>query len=278
MELLGKTDVHPQGFLDALTLGELTLAQLRSSRVNNEFLKMKPEDIVRGGVSKNSKIFYVDDLCILTDDKMKTTDDEYWEKVRERGQGWGIAGDAGWEGWKRIFVYKPRQPSNSNKNWFLEVFAAFEGNGYVKPLYACYVFEAYNCNPPPKCVSQVSAAHADNPFTIQENPVEVESLARKLEAMATNAKLLPFGYGEHGSMEERQILQFLFPSIGVDKSLRAEVWKSGKFSRIKARRPDGSEICWSLCNHCGMVYKGSTLPAGLEKHKCDCSCRLAPNS
>ena len=55
--------VHPQGFPagsaeafpsmppnpDALTLGELKLAQLRSSRVNNEFLKMKPEDIVRGG-------------------------------------------------------------------------------------------------------------------------------------------------------------------------------------------------------------------------------------
>ena len=35
----------------------------------------------------------------------------------------------------------------------------------------------------------------DNPDTIQENPVEVESLAKKLEGMATNSNLLPFGYG-----------------------------------------------------------------------------------
>ena len=82
-----------------------------------------------------SKTFFVDDLCILTDDKMKTTDDEYWEKVRERGQGWGIAGDTGrWAGWKRMFVYKGRQPSDSNKNWFLEVLAGFEGDGYVKVI------------------------------------------------------------------------------------------------------------------------------------------------
>jgi len=141
------------------------------------------------------------------------------------------------------------------------------------PLYMCYVFEYYNYIPLRKCVSQLSAANVDNPDTIQENPVEVESLAKKLEAMTTNPNLLPFGYGERSLTD-----MFWFPSFGVDKSLRAEVWKSGKFSRIKARRPDGSEICWSLCNHCGMVYKGSTLPAGLEKHKCDCRCGLAPNS
>jgi len=36
----------------------------------------------------------------------------------------------------------------------------------------------------------------DNPDTIQEDPVEVESLAKKLEGMATNPNLLPYG-GEY---------------------------------------------------------------------------------
>ena len=45
--------VHPQGFpagSDALNLRELVSAVRRSTPVNNEFLKMKPEDIPRVGV------------------------------------------------------------------------------------------------------------------------------------------------------------------------------------------------------------------------------------
>jgi len=208
-----------------------------SAPLNNEFLKMKPEDIPCN--DPGTKAFYVDDLCLLTNDKMNITDDECWEKL-ERGQGWGIADDTGeWAGWARTFVYKGTQPSNSNKNWFLKVYTVFDANGYVKPLYECHVFEDYNCNPHPKCVSQVSAADVDNPDTIQVDPVKVESIAKHLEAIATDPNLLPYGERQdHNAYPS----WFRFPSIGVDKSLKAEVWTSGLFSRIKARLPDGREI------------------------------------
>ncbi|KAL6846993.1 hypothetical protein ACP4OV_022846 [Aristida adscensionis] len=221
----------------------------RSTQLHNERLHMKPEDIPGPSRGFGIKYFYSDNLDLLTLDKIDTPHGSW--KLPDRGQGWGISLKDAWYGWKRTFVFKPSQPGKSNKAWRMIVYSIFSDDKYIKPLYRCEIFEVSNSyDPRPKCVSLFDPTGYDL-VPLQADP-ETESFAQYLEAMGTNPNLLPFV--EH------------------------QDYKKEKFQTIRARGPDGKDIKWSICNHCGMVYKGIPNKAVQDNHKCKCGCNLAPNS
>ncbi|KAL6622499.1 hypothetical protein ACP70R_032378 [Stipagrostis hirtigluma subsp. patula] len=259
---------------DVQALNELKTGY--SPSVHNEYLHMKPEEIpALFGVTD----FYSDKLELLTDDKL-TAPHGCWTKLGDRAQGWGIRGTyERFHGWKRTFVYKADESSEGNRNWVMTVHAFIGSDNYVKPVYKCSVFEDKdNYNPRPSCIPLASSftdISRKEPEPLPVDPAQVESRAKELEAIASDPNFF--------SILERQDYNpyGLPPSSGIasdtNRNLRADVWNE-KFTRMKARSPGGKEYTWSICNHCGMVYKGSTTTKTLGAHKCGCGCKLASSS
>ncbi|TVU24076.1 hypothetical protein EJB05_26472 [Eragrostis curvula] len=220
-----------------------------------EYLKRKPEEIPLDSPT-GVRCFYGDNIDLLTRDKLSTPHG-CWTKL-DRGQGWGHRHRGllpeRFDSWERTYVYKANESSEHNRNWLMTVHASIDDNNYVKPLYRCYVFEDMdNYNPRPKCAplpSFMDILNKEQKAILDVDPEQVESRAEILEAIASNPTY--FSLLEHHDYNPYGLPRSSGIASDTNRHLRADVWKD-KFTRIKARGPDGKEYTWSICNHCGMT-------------------------